>query len=70
MKKTKFIVVFLDNTELEIYASSAIQAMYLGSAKKIELGEVFTVDAVFNTETREFYSTNKNIIHTILTKTS
>jgi hypothetical protein len=62
MKKTKFTVVFMDGSELTIWASSAIQAMILGSAEKINLGEVWMVDSVSNTENRAFYTTDKSIL--------
>lgn len=67
MKKNKYIVVFLDNSTLIIYASSPMQAMYLGSAHKIESGEPYLVDSVYHEQEKKFFVTNKSTINDILT---
>lgn len=66
MKKNKYNLVFLDNSELIIYADLAIEALYLGIAYKIESGEPYLVDSVFYEQGNKLYVTDKKTINQIL----
>jgi hypothetical protein len=68
MKKTKFKVIFSDDTELILWAGSALQAMFLGASEKIGRGESYRVYAVVNAENRELFVVDKSALNNVLKK--
>lgn len=66
MKKRKFKVIFIDNSELVVHAFSEMEALYLGSAMKIIHGQSYLVDAILDVENNRFYVTDKSTIGLIL----
>jgi|GEM_PF-6284354 len=59
MRKQKYTVTFIDGDNLTIYADTPIQALFLASARKIENGQSYGVDSVFEDDTKRFFVSKK-----------
>ena len=66
MKKQKYTVTFVVGDDLTIYADTAIQATYLASARKIDNGQPYIVDSVFENDTKRFFVTKKENLQNLL----
>jgi len=66
MKKQKYTVTFVEGENLTIYANSPMQALFLASARKIENGQPYGVDSVFEEDTKRFFVTKKENLQGLL----
>ena len=66
MKKQKYTVTFIEGDNLTIYADTPNQALFLASARKIENGQSFCVDSVFEEDTRRFFVSKKENLQNLL----
>jgi len=66
MRKQKYTVTFIDGDNLTIYADTPIQALFLASARKIENGQSYGVDSVFEDDTKRFFVSKKENLQNLL----
>ena len=66
MKKQKYIVSFIEGDNLTIYADTPIQALFLASSRKIENGEPYRVDSIFEEHTKRFFVSKKENLQNLL----
>ena len=68
MKKKKYKVTFIEGDNLTIYADSPDQALFLASARKIEKGQPYGVDSIFEEDTKRFFVSKKENLRNLLNK--
>jgi len=66
MKKQKYTVTFIEGDNLTIYADTPLQALFLASARKIENGQPYGVDAIFEEDTKRFFVSKKENLQNLL----
>jgi hypothetical protein len=66
MKKQKYTVTFIEGDNLTIYADSPNQALFLASARKIDNGQSYGVDSVFEEDTKRFFVSKKSNLQNLL----
>jgi hypothetical protein len=66
MRKQKYTVTFIEGDNLTIYADTPLQALFLASARKIENGESYGVDSVFEEDTKRFFVSKKENLQNLL----
>lgn len=66
MKKQKYTVTFIEGDDLTIYADTPIQALFLASSRKIENGQPYGVDSVFEEDTKRFFVSKKENLQNLL----
>jgi hypothetical protein len=66
MKKQRYTVTFIEGNNLTIYADNPKQALFLASARKIESGQPYGVDSIFEESTKRFFVTKKENFQNLL----
>ena len=66
MKKQKYTVTFIEGDNLTIYADTPLEALFLASARKIDNGQFYGVDSVFEEDTKRFFISKKENLQNLL----